>query len=246
MTKVTAMARERGRALAFILGISGLAAMGLVPVTAALATDEADSATEVERLTTENEELKRRLEELEDREGAATRSLDDANEAGDVVVPAARPAAADAARLTTITGPGTRTVSTGASRLEVTRGSSASQWVAFRYERAGEQPVRDITMDVHTQFSGSIYRSAKTLELSVDGDRIECPVTNYDSRAVTGGGTRRRVSRDHEEVTVTIPVTTLHRMATAKAVTGSLGAVAFELTRDQIASLRALDGTVGN
>jgi hypothetical protein len=241
------MARARGRGRAFILGFVGCVAVGLAPVTPALATDEAGSATEVERLTTENEELKRRVQELEDREGAASRTLDDANEAGNVVVPAAPPAGgADAARLTTITGPGTKTVSTGASRLEVTRGSSAPQWVAFRYDRAGEQPVRDITMDVHTQFSGSIYRSAKTLELSVDGDRIECPVTNYDSRAVTGGGTRRRVSRDHEEVTVTIPVTTLHRMAAAKTVTGSLGAVGFELTRDQIASLRALDGTVGN
>jgi hypothetical protein len=242
-----AMPLARGRALAFMLGFAGVAALALASVTPALATDEAGSATEVERLTTENEELKRRIEELEEREGAATRSLNDADEAGDVVVPAARPAGGtDAARLTTITGPGTRTVSTGASTLEVTRGSSAPQWVAFRYERAGEQPVRDITMDVHTQFSGSIYRSVKTLELSVDGDRIECPVTSYDSRAVTGGGSRRRVSRDHEEVTVTIPVTTLHRMAAAKSVTGSLGAVRFELTRDQIASLRALNGTVGN
>ncbi len=248
MTMRMGMTLARRRTLVLSLGLAVCAALGFGAATPVVATEETDSATEAERLKTENEELRQRIDELEAREGAAERSRDDEGAGGAIAVPAA-PAAggsADAARLTTFTEAGTRTVSTGASRLEVTRGSRAPQWVAFRYARTGEQPVRNISMDVHTQFSGSVYRSVKTLALSVDGDRIDCPVTGYDSRAVTGGGSRRRVSRDHEALTVSIPVTALQRMAAAQAVTGALGPVKFELTRDQLASLRALDGTVGN
>lgn len=246
---ILTLARTRGLALALALEMP--AALSLMPATSAFATDEPDGTAEVERLTTENEALKRRLEKLEAHgrsDPGEAADTDDSEAAGNIVVPAAPPAggAADVSRLTTITEAGTRTVSTGASRLEVMRGSRAPQWVAFRYERAGDQLVHEITMDLHTQFSGGIYRHVKTLALSVDGNRIDCPVTSYDARAVTGGGSRRRVSRDHEELTVTIPVAALQRMAAARAVTGSLGPVAFELTREQLASLRALGGTVGN
>jgi hypothetical protein len=241
----TTLARTRALALGLGLGLGCElpAALGLTPATPALAAAEPDGAAEVERLQRENEALKRRVEELETRGGAA-----DAPGRGYTVGPPQPPArgAAAAPRLTTISEAGTRTVSTGASRLEVTRGSRAPQWVAFRYERAGDQPVRAITMDLHTQFSGGIYRRVKSLALSVDGDRIDCPVTSYDARPVTGGGPRRRVSRDHEELTVEIPVSALRRMAGAQAVTGSLGPVAFALRRDQLASLRALDESVGN
>ena len=237
--------------LALALASALAAALDLAPVTPALAgdatSDAPGDATEVERLTTENEALRRRVRELEAREGDAQGAAPEAGAAKEPGYVVVKPApAADAARLTTITEAGTRTVSTGASPLDVTRGSRAQQWVVFRYQRAGEQPVRDITMDVHTQFSGSIYRRVKTLALTVDGERIDCPVAGYDARAVTGGGSRRRVTKNHEELTVTIPVATLRRMAAAQAVTGRLGPIGFTLTRDQLASLRALDGTVGN
>jgi hypothetical protein len=243
-----ALAPARPHARALTLGLVAYLALGVAAAPPAVAADQGDDPTDVERLTTENEELRRRIEELEAREGAAARSGDESDAGGTVAVPAAPPAGGGpgAPRLTTITEAGTRTVSTGASRLEVTRGSRAPQWVAFRYQRTGEQPVRAVTMDLHTQFSGHTYRSAKTLELSVDGNRVDCPVTSYDSRAVTGGGSRRRVSRDHEVLTVSIPVATLRQLAAARAVTGSLGPVAFALTNDQLASLRALDGSVGN
>jgi hypothetical protein len=223
-----------------------LALAALVSLGAALpagAADARDCPGELERLTAENERLRQRVGELEARVDALQGESDDLRVAAGIAGPAvtAEVEAAEAARLTTAVEAGTRTVTSGASPLEVHDGTRAPHWIVFRYVRTGEAPVPEIAMDLRTQFSGGIYRDAETLVLSVDGSPVECPVTSYRSRPVTGGGSRKRIRKDHEQLTVAIPRAALERMAAARTITGTLGPTAFALTDRQLASLRVIE-----
>jgi hypothetical protein len=215
------------------LGTVGtLVILGLALVMPGGAGAEQDS--EVERLKAENERLKAELDELK---SPTDEQKPDQREDR----PPARESPpsnyyAPAPKL--YQAPGTQTLQTQLSKLKVTHGSHANHWVSFRTERgSGTSPI---VMELKTKFSGGIYRNRKSLSLSVDGAPVECNVTDYKSRAVTGGSPHKRIRKDNETVTVEIPATAFETIGRAGNVEGTFGRVRFVFSQDQLTELRAL------
>jgi hypothetical protein len=215
---------------------------GVLLLPSSAHADPRDCPAELERLEAENERLEAEVAELRARLGGLEAENLDLKVVAGVTPPGAGPdgEAAAAASLTEVVAGDARVVATRGSELPVTRGSSATHWVSFRYQRSGDGPPEAITMVVRTWFSGGIYRGVRSLHLAADGQEIECPVTDYDATAIRGGGRHRQVRRDHEFVTVAIPAAALDRITAADRVTGKLGRMGFAFDGSQRAALRVI------
>lgn len=210
-----------------------------------LAHAEPGVPPDVQHLAAENARLAARIAELEARIADLQAENDDLKIVAGVAPPPVGPAAAakEPPQVTDTVAGNTRTVSAPGGLLKITHGSQADHWVGFRYQRPADArsgPVQVIAMDLRTKFSGRVYRNVKTLVLSIDGEDVDCPVTAYRARLITGGGTRKRIKKHDEFLSVAISTSAVDRILMGRQVGGRLGPVRFALTTQQLAALRVL------
>lgn len=218
----------------------GLAALVVACLSSADArAQDNDPAAELQRLRDENARLKAENARLRSEKQTVEVEVEELREH---TADLAEEAAAPPPLTTTVDEPtGTTTVTAEATRLQVTSGTRARHWVAFRSARAAtDSGSPRIYMYVSTNFSGGIYRGVDTLRLSVDGETFDCPVVSYKARPVTMGTTKKRLRRDNESLIVALPPAAVTRMEGASRVTGRLGRAEFTLSGAQLSAMRAV------
>lgn len=255
--RVPALAYSRGgrnRALAPVVvrrrGVWLLAA-AFIFAPGAGAHGDPGCPAEVQRLSAANAELAAQVDELRARVAALQAENDDLKiVAGITPAPGGTAATDDRPPSITDTVEGTtRTLAASGGQLKITRGGRASHWVHFRYEQPAHAPsgtLQTIVMDLRTKFSGGVYSNVKALVFSVDGEDVSCPVTAYRARSLTGGGTRKRIKKDDEFLTVAIPLPAVDRILAGRKVGGRLGPARFAFTVQQLAALRVLRASLDN
>jgi hypothetical protein len=199
-----------------------LALVGLV----LLACSTVARGDELERLRSENAELRARIQALEAENARLKRTSDAAPLA------AALEASAAAAVTGAVDDAGTTRIATEPSRLEVTAGPRTRHWMVLRTADADA-----LELVIESSASGRAYRDARALDLGVDGAKDSLSVTRYGSedRSPLRGGAAPAA----ETVVVAVPLATLGRLASARAVDGALGPLRFTLTPQQLATVRA-------
>lgn len=199
-----------------------LALVGLV----VLASSGVLHADEIQRLRTENAELRKRVETLEAENARLKRTSEDAPLA------AALQASAASAVTSDVDDEGRTRFATEPSRLETTAGPRGRHWIVLRTAKPDT-----LEMVIESSASGRAYRDARALELGVDGAKESLAVIRYaseDKSPLRGGATPAA-----ETVVLAVPPATLGRMASARAVDGTLGTLRFALTPQQLATVRA-------
>ncbi|MCW5891980.1 MAG: hypothetical protein KIT14_15760 [bacterium] len=184
----------------------------------------ADDAA-LRRLEDENARLRARVAELENEVATLKREAPSA--------PLAAALERRAEETVTTKGDGAG-VQTAFSLLEREAGARSRHWIAFRTVAGDPGKVEAV---IETDGSGSAYRDAKTMMLSIDGTPYDCAVTSYKTEVVTAV---RQGSRVKEILRIDIPRATLARMADSREVQGQLGPTRFALTPEQLASIKAL------
>lgn len=195
-----------------------------------LPADE-QAGDQVERLRRENEDLRSQAAQLTQLAGLAPRDERVGSQAGRIT--ATYDAEADRT-----------TVRTEQERLEVTAGSRARHFLSLAYSYDGQamtSPPAEVTLFIQAVYSGGIYGSEQPLELTIDGQAVTVRAADYHvNRRSSRIAGRSQVSRDDETVTFLVDADLLRRLSRAVAVTGRLGGVSFELTRDQMALFTAV------
>jgi hypothetical protein len=209
------------RAVAWALGAAVALALGGPGKTRAAETDD------IQRLRTENAALRTRIEALE-REVETLRALADV--APDDTEPPVVATRADDE--TDGDGLMTRYI-----RLERRHGSNAPHFFTLTRDGSGA-----LTGRIETELSGGIYEHTRRVRLVIDDAAHEFPVTGYDKRRVTTG-LKRRIRRDHEDVTFAVAPDALAAMADARRVEIDLGRSAFVVPPRGLVALRLLATT---
>ncbi len=202
-------------------------ALGLI-----MAMRTAAHGSEVEDLRAENARLRARVAELE--------AARDTHPGGPLAAALEDRAAAE---VQVERGDGTRatTVTTRPSQLELTGGAPARSWFTLRAAGpAGGAPPEKIDLVLDIRASAARVRDARTLRSVADGTSYDCAVVGYGAEAITAARSAGPVGA-RENVTVTVPRTTLHALAAAREVRGSIGPLAFRLTPEQLAVVRGFE-----
>jgi len=128
--------------------------------------------------------------------------------------------------------------------LTVTEGSRKKHLVTLVYEYHGKdaaKPTGPILMEIDVRFHGPHYHNTKQFMFHLgNGTTVSCPISNYKAIRRTSG-IRSRTRHDDEFVTVSIPVATLAKIATAQHLTGTLGRTKVRFSVEQVAMFKALD-----
>lgn len=126
--------------------------------------------------------------------------------------------------------------------MQITRGRSRNHWLRLSYEGPGESSVnqRQVLVQIIGKMSGGIYRSAKELQMTVDGRPIAFPITDYNATHRMSGGGRHRIRRDDEYVTASMSPQQLASIVHARHVEGRLGPSRFLFTKDQLSAAKAM------
>jgi hypothetical protein len=195
---------------------------------------------DVERLRAENTRLQARVKELE-AENAKLKG-----QSLSPLVAALEQTATASVQESYDSAAGVTSISTAPSQLTRTDGGRVRQWITLRADQAGKgAPARsaNVQLVLETRISSGAYRSARTLHLALDGTAQDLSVVDYRSEPVTAGRSSTKVG-ERETVVVAVPLDTLTRMATAHDVRGTLGSFAFQLTPEQLATVRAFQQRV--
>ncbi len=118
--------------------------------------------------------------------------------------------------------------------MVITGGTRAEHEIHLRYEEG------QALLEIKAFFAGGFYRNVTNMELTVDGQPMSLPVSNYRSKR-QDFGTKVKIRADDEFVTLTVSREALAQIGKAQSVTGKLGRTTFNLTQDQVALFRALD-----
>lgn len=130
-----------------------------------------------------------------------------------------------------------KTVSTYARSLPVTRGKLRHT----SYQFAGSTNGSPITMTIFAGMSPGMFRTAKALELEVDGKSMVLPITDYKSnRRRSGVGSRTGTTLYDETVIVTFTSAQIATLAKADLITGTLGYAQLGFGREDYNLLTAL------
>jgi hypothetical protein len=180
-------------------------------------------ADEVEALRSENARLRERVEALE-KENASLRGV-----ARDAPPPLPT-------RIVEKRTPEGTLDATEPRRVAVTGGSRKVHllWIERR------PGADDATLWVRAEFSGGIYRYAKTMDLMMDGGVRSLPIATYDSTPITTGMAHRPVQRDHEELSVPLDSSVLAMLGRTATLTGKVRRTSFVVPAEALASIRAL------
>jgi hypothetical protein len=185
-------------------------------------TTDAATADEIEKLKDEN----RRLMML----AGITPSEDRADD--------------EAAAITTTTDPttGASTVESRMIALPVERGDRSDHWmhlVMTDPDGPGPTPVSHLTLVVQTQFSANIYRDVHAATLDVDGQSVQCPVTDYTAERRGSAGSRRGRALANETLHIAVSRKLLRTLASARQADLQIRHVRLRLGRDQLAQFLA-------
>ena len=121
-------------------------------------------------------------------------------------------------------------------RVAVTGGSRKTHllWLERRPGAA------DATLWLRAEYSGGVYRYAKTMDLMLDGGTRSLPIATYDSTPITTGMAHRPVRRDHEMLSVPIDASVLAMLGRTATFTGKVRRTSFVVPAEALASIRAL------
>jgi hypothetical protein len=197
--------------------------------------------SELERLRAENARLRARVTELEAEQRRLERQQREAPLAA-----ALEQTAAERVRAAFDPATGITTTATEPSRLARADGGLTRHWVTWRAAWPGEHPSAppaSVELVIETAASPGAYRTARRLRLTVDGVVHELPIVGYASRPITAGRSPTRVA-EQERMVADVPMATLAVVADGRAVEGTLGAFAFRLTPEQLATVRAFQARV--
>lgn len=115
---------------------------------------------------------------------------------------------------------GSKTVTTYARRLPVTRGKIRNT----SYQFAGSTNGGDITLTIFAGMSPGMFRTAKELELDVDGQAMVLPIADYSSdRRRSGAGSKTSITLYDETVVIKFTPAQIATLAKADQITGTLG-----------------------
>jgi hypothetical protein len=195
--------------------------------------------SEVDRLRAENAQLRDRVTALEaqlagSRKSAASLAAAIADR-GASAVHEARDA-------------GGRHLRTDAMLVRTDSGVRNRHWVTLRAERAADTTgaPSEVELVLDAASSDGAYRTADTLQLSIDGEIAKLPVASYGTRNLApsrGAGAPRQ--RD-ERLIVAVPLATLDRISRARRVTTEIGATTFRFTPEQLAAARVFRARLGD
>ena len=195
--------------------------------------------TEIDRLRAENSALRKRVTALEaelagSRKSAASLAAAVADRAASAVHEAR--------------DGGVRHLRTDAMPVRTDSGVRNRHWVTLRAERAADAAgaPSSVELVLDAASSDGAYRTAATLQLSIDGEITKLPVASYSARGLgptRGAGAPRQ--RD-EKLIVSVPLATLDRLAQARTVTTEIGTTTFRFTPEQLAAARAFRARLGD
>lgn len=124
---------------------------------------------------------------------------------------------------------GSRKITTFARQLPLTSGKMRHS----SYQLTATNDGGPVTLTIVAGMSPGMFRTARTLELEVDGTAMNIPVTNYDSdRVRAGAGTRTGTSVYNETLTCEFTPDQIATIAKANQVIGVLGIAHLALGRE--------------
>ena len=196
------------------------------------ADELADLRAENARLKAENAQLKQRIGQLEQH-----------NQQIQVQVQQAQAQARQAQDqklahylTATITGGG-KSVTTFPRPLPVTRGKARHT----SYQFTGTTNDSTVTLTITAGMSPGMFRTAKALELVVDGKSMDIAIADYNSkRRRSGAGSRTGTTLYDETVTINLTREQLAQLAQADQITGNLGVAELGLGREDYNLLTVL------
>lgn len=207
-----------------------LAVLGLLPAIAAAAPDDAA------RLQAENAQLKAQVQQLAEK----VQRLEAENKRLTILAGIAPQSEYDAdlaPRIKTETNPETKaiTVTAPGTNLTIDQGTTAVHVMDLNAVAGADGQIQ-----IRTWFSGQLYVTVKSLDLTLDGQALSLPVTNYESRLRTIGAHQAKRRADDEFLTIAITREQMQRIGNADSVKARLGRVSFTLSREQLALFRAV------
>jgi len=196
-------------------------------VSPLVSADElADLRAENARLKAENAQLKQRIGQLE-------------NTNQQIVAQAKQAVAQKQAHYlaTTEQSDGSKTVTTYARRLPVTRGKIRHT----SYQFSGSSNGGDVTLTIIAGMSPGMFRTAKQLELEVDGQSLNLPIADYQSkRRRSGAGSRTGTTLYDETVIIKLSPAQVAQLAKADMIVGTLGLAQLGFSREDYNLLTVL------
>ena len=98
----------------------------------------------------------------------------------------------------------------------------------------------EATLWLRAEFSGGVYRYAKTMDLTLDGGTRSLPIASYDATPITTGMAHRPVRRDHEVLSAPLDASALAMLAETATLAGQIRRTSFVVPAEALASIRAL------
>jgi hypothetical protein len=137
---------------------------------------------------------------------------------------------------------GSKTVTSFARQLPLTSGKMRHS----TYQFTGDSKGGPITMTIFAGMSPGMFRTAKQLELEVDGTKMTIPVTDYNSHQRRGGvGGKTSTKLYDETVQLQFTPAQIAQLAAANQVNGTLGMAQLGLGREDYNLLIVLAESIG-
>ena len=133
---------------------------------------------------------------------------------------------------TTLQGDGSKTITSFARQLPLTRGKIRHSTYQLATTLTGST-ASPVTMTIFAGMSPGMFRTAKELKLDIDGETLDIPVIDSESdRRRSGAGSRTGVKLYDETVVLQFTAAQIGQIAKANQVTGTLGMAVLGLGRE--------------
>ncbi|MFG0248176.1 MAG: hypothetical protein ACF8OB_04760 [Phycisphaeraceae bacterium JB051] len=188
------------------------------------ADELADLRAENARLKAENTQLKQRIGQLEQHNQQiqiqVQQAQAQAKQAQDQKLAhylTAKPIAGGGKRVITFPRP-----------LPVTRGKARHT----SYQFTGTTQSDTVNLTIRADMSPGMFRTAKALELIVDGKPMDIAITDYESKSRRGANARIKTKLYDETVIINLTPQQMAQLAQADQITGNLGVAELGLGRE--------------
>lgn len=210
-----------------------IAAIAQIPANGDLAKENAKLREQVKQLQKENAQLRAQLQQQTQKTTALEQEkAQQQQQLRDLFLSTDYDSSADRT-----------TVYTTSMKLKMLRGNGNDHWLTLAAVYPGKQPtqpVDHVTLTMAAWFAGDLYRNADTLTLDIDGEKVECPITDYQVQRRVVRVVKKTIDRSDAILTADVPMSAVRKIGSASKVTGQIGHVQFQFPREINEACQAL------